>query len=277
MRKMTLEEIQQTEFQMLIEFDKFCALHNLKYYLGGGTMLGAVRHKGFIPWDDDIDVNMPRPDYMNFLELNKDGKLNDDLRLSDLSLDKENTFSPTLKIYNRHTFVKLNGFRIENNTGLWIDIFPIDGLSESRFLRLLQFYLVRILSIWISLCVKKIGSRRNSRFYSLAQYAFIFVVPIIRMLGYKKLVGYIDKLSKIYPYEDAEYVGVLTGRAVEKEAMLKSHMEPTIKVEFCGKEFYAPANYDEYLTNLYGDYMKLPPEEDRVPKHETEAYWRDEE
>lgn len=269
---MTLEELQQIEFEILKVFRDFCKEHHLRYYLGGGTLLGAIRHKGFIPWDDDIDVMMPRPDYMRFLKLNRDGCLDRYRRLDDIHLNR-NALTAVLRIYDKRTELTFTNYRIEKKFGCWIDIFPIDGLHDLAFARKIHFKEARAMLDLILCNDTKIGGKRRNKFLSYAQYCLLPVLPFVYLAGHERLIRRMDRIARRYPYGRAKYVGVLEGRAEEKEAMLKKDMEPAITVEFWGEKFYAMANYDEYLTNLYGDYMQLPPVEERVSRHEIEFYW----
>ena len=271
---MTLEELQKLEFEILKVFHHFCEEHSLRYYLCGGTLIGAVRHKGFIPWDDDIDVMMPRPDYMKLLDLVHDGQLDEYRKLDCLYLN-ENALSSILRIYDNRTELTFTNYRIEKKFGCWIDIFPLDGLSDSAAERKKQFRKSRIAQD-LTLCNDtKFGGKRRSRMVQIFQYGLLPILPFVYMVGHEKLVRWTDRISRKYAYETAKYVGVVVGRAKEKEAMLKERMEPAVFVDFWGEKFYAMANYDEYLTNLYGDYMTPPPEEGRVSRHEIAIYWKE--
>ena len=127
MKSLTLKEIQKIEFEILKEFAQFCAKHNLKYYLAGGTLLGAIRHKGFIPWDDDIDVCMPRKDYMYFI--NNFDEWNRKLKVK--CNYKSNIDAPFAKIVNLDTIIYSKYANNNIDTNICIDIFPVDGLPEN--------------------------------------------------------------------------------------------------------------------------------------------------
>lgn len=273
-RLMTLKELQQVETEMLQAFHDFCEEHGLRYYLGGGTALGAIRHNGFIPWDDDIDVNMPRPDYMKFLELCKNGWLDTIHKIDSRFVDPDCPSSIT-RIYDSRTEVNFDNFRIPYKIGCWIDIFCIDGLESDKKKQIRHFKQMRIALDLFICCLTKFGGKRRSKLVTVLQYGLVPVLPLIRLVGYKKYLDIMEKIAMRFPYETSEYVGVLEGRAEEKEAMKKSDMEPAKLVDFDGHKFYISANYDEYLKNLYGDYMKLPPEEDRVSRHEINIYWKE--
>ena len=272
--KMTLEELQNVELNTLKTLRDFCDAHRLRYYLCGGTLIGAVRHKGFIPWDDDIDVMMPRPDYMELIRLNSDGWLDSHHKLDTLELN-DDPLSSVLRIIDTDTTLCFTNSRTRREYGCWIDIFPLDGLSDSKLKRKAQFRCARLLTDFSIASSMKMGGRRRSKLVGALQYAIAPLLPFIRAYGSERWNKALDRLSKRYPYESATYVGVVVGRAGEKEAMLKSRMEPAVEVEFGGEKFTAMANYHEYLTNLYGDYMTPPPEAEKASRHIIDIYWKE--
>lgn len=272
-RKMSLKELQQSETETLAAFHHFCKAHDLRYCLGGGTALGAVRHHGFIPWDDDIDVMMPRPDYIKFVNLCKDGQMDDIHRLACREMDPDCP-SSVARIYDTRTEITFNNFRVPYTIGCWIDVFCFDGLPSNKRRRDRQFYKMRLLMDLYICCLTKFGGKRRSMSVTLLQYFLVPFLPFIRMVGYKRYLNLYDHIVQRYPYEGSEYVGVLAGRACEKEAMRKTDMEPYVLMDFDGYQFYVMKNYDEYLTNLYGDYMTPPPEEEQVSRHLIQVYWK---
>ena len=144
-RKMELQELQQIEFEILKSFRDFCDKNGLRYYLCGGTLIGAIRHKGFIPWDDDIDVMMPRPDYMKFIELNKAGWL-DNIRRLDHYLLNQNALGSILRLVDTRTEVDFLENLNNHEYGCWMDVYPIDGMNCTKIGRILHCRLGRIIS-----------------------------------------------------------------------------------------------------------------------------------
>jgi len=271
---LTLRELQEVELGILKSFHNFCEKHGLRYYMGGGTLIGAVRHKGFIPWDDDIDLMMPRPDYMKLVELVKDDCMLDENHKVDCCYFNQNAFSSALRIFDTRTELTFDNFRIPFSLGCWIDVFPIDGLNSSAAKRKWHFKKMRLAMDMYLCAITKIGGKRRSTLATVLQYAVVPALPFLRAFKNHQYTAWLDRISRKYDYDKSEWVGVLEGRAEEKEALRKADLEPAITVEFEGGQYYAMANYDEYLTNLYGDYMKLPPEEDRVSRHEISVYWK---
>lgn len=275
-RKMTLKELQEAELGILEAFHEFCEKHGLRYYLGGGTAIGAVRHQGFIPWDDDIDLMMPRPDYMKLVELVKEDQMLGDHYKVDCCYFNPNALSSALRIFDTRTELTFTNFRIPYTLGCWIDVFPIDGLSPSAAKRKAHFKKMR-LAMDIYLCaITKFGGKRRSKLMTVLQYGVAPALPIIRLFKNHQYTAWLDRISRRYDYDKCEWIGVLEGRAEEREAMKKVNLEPARLVDFEGKKFFIMANYDEYLTNLYGDYMKLPPESERVSRHEIDIWWKEE-
>lgn len=273
-RVMTLKELQETELDIMRVFHDFCEKHGLRYYLAGGTLLGAIRHKGFIPWDDDIDVCMPHPDYLKLVELSQNGML-DEFRYLDTRLLNKDCPSSMIRICDNRTEVEFTEYKIPYKIGCWIDIYSLDGLSDIPKERSKQFRQMRVAMDLFLCCLTKFGNKRRNRLINMMQYCLLPALPVIRAVGYQRYLDWLDRIATRYSYDEKEYVGVLEGRGGEKETMRKSDMEPRFLVDFEGEKFYTMANYDAYLTNLYGDYMTPPREEDRVSRHVIDIFWKE--
>lgn len=257
MKKLTHEELQGSLFEILCAFDGFCRRNHLRYYLCGGTLLGAVRHHGFIPWDDDIDVCMPRPDYEKLRMLaGADRKISERYTLQTDFLGAE---YPFFKVLDEQ--IRVNNRRYEDADRLWIDVLPVDGLpqdqaeteriyrKEDRLRHMIYMHTVKFTkgSGVLVKALKKTGKKI---------ICFFFSVPrLSRMMIHEAL--------KI-PYETSEYVGIVTwGLYGAGEKMKKKEFEESTDVLFCGRKFPAMSCWDSYLHGLYHDYMQLPAEEDR--------------
>ena len=265
----SLEELKKIELELLLAFDEFCKKNNLKYYLCGGTLLGAVRHKGFIPWDDDIDVFMPRPDYNKLLNMQIDNVVKDNFKL--LKWINDTTSYPFMKLVNSCTKVREYYIAEKYTTNVWIDIFPVDGNPRSclacTYLYKGCFFLRKLLSINTA--------DLNHSTTSLKRILKKIFSPLSNAIGVHTLCNVIDRFASQYDFEKSVFVGGVLWGYGPQERLLKKDFLKSTTVVFEGHEFPAPSNYDTYLRNLYGDYMKLPPVEKRVA-HTFEAWWIDE-
>lgn len=263
-RRISVEETRKAQMEMLDTFVEFCEANGLTYYLSGGTLLGAVRHKGFIPWDDDIDLNMPRPDYERLIELTQ-GRLNDHLEIA----------SPDGPIHHATGFPRICDTRYILNssttdgkasyyTNLFVDIFPIEGLPTDKKKVQRHYYIAKSM-----VTMRKLAYFQGiSGAMSLQKFIRIVSRPIAKLMGYRFWNKCLLKIAKKYKYEECEYVGVVTScfHTMEEYIRREGYGTP-VKVEFEGKLYNAPADTHTYLSNLYGDYMQLPPVEKRVAHH----------
>lgn len=266
MRNIAADDVKKLQTEMLISFDKFCKENYLCYMLCGGTLLGAVRHKGFIPWDDDIDVMMPRPDYEKFLEIVKNGQKIDD-HIDVLEYRLHNSVYPFIKLSDQRTIV-IERYT-DAKTGIWIDIFPIDGNYENRILNFVHYKAARILRKLVEMQYYDIGveSKKSTKLIRT------LIFPVIKIIPHKILCDMLNNVSQIKDFASSKFVGrVLMGYGIEQRTERKKIIRP-VKVEFEGYQFNAPSNYEELLTQIFGDYMTLPPAEQRK-RHDFLVYWK---
>ena len=271
MRKMDLQEIQNTELLLLEEFDRIARMHELKYTLCAGTLLGAVRHQGFIPWDDDIDVSMPRPDYEKLVRLNRAGALWP-AHLEMRCLEDGTLEAPYCKLFDKRTLIREKNYVQKDVQCLWIDIFPVDGLPDTE--RELRRHYRKALN----LCRMNVAAVvRNGFGTSAAAIVLktVFLKPAARILGRRRVAALQKKLALRYPYQTAARCGMVTwAYDGPGQALLRREYEDLTELLFEGKRFLAVSAWEKYLTGVFGDYMQLPPEEERLT-HDLEVYMRD--
>lgn len=259
---LSLKEMQQVYLELLKEFDCLCREYGLRYDLAGGSLLGAVRHGGFIPWDDDIDVCMPRPDYIRLLELKKNGALNLPAGRDVISL-RDHTMARHFGRYVRYDVRRLSEMAEDDDCPyIGMDIFPVDGLPEGEWSFKCQCFCIRQLRRFLLTSVEKRGTSRKGALAALIKDLYR---PFLKLIGPYRIARCLDRVCSKVPYEKAKYVGAITGMYGTRERWAKEQMLPQVRMKFEDTETWGFANYDIYLSNLYGDYMRLPPVEQQVP------------
>lgn len=255
-----IKKLKEIELEIFRHFIEIYNENSLRYFVVGGTALGAVRHKGFIPWDDDIDVALPRGDYEKFL-IAAQKSLPSNMFLQTYITDK-NYPNPFAKLRQSDTaFIEKSTSKIKMNHGVYVDIFPLDGYSRSGIKGKLLGLKERILKISVA-SVFVSGNISRNKFRAIVKRAIARLLP-----DYRASVRRLDTMYKKIPYEDAEIIVNFCGAWAEKEIMPKAYFGDGIEGEFEGIKVVLPAKTHEYLTALYGDYMTLPPEEERVGHH----------
>lgn len=263
------EKMKKLLLTMYSDISSLCEKHNLTFMLGGGTCLGAVRHKGYIPWDDDLDLMMPRKDYESLIECLRRGEMGDEYEYNtpSKSEDCKNTF---LKIYRKGT---LDNELYNENTpfpkGVYIDIFPMDSAPRNGFLRKTKGLISDSLMV-ISTCVlyAQYPSPKFKEFVSLdpsskKRYQIrVLIGNILKIIPHRLWVYWFDRFNS--STKDTGLMTVPTGRRhYNGEVQSTSTFLPVSHGMFEGIRCPLPADTHKYLSSLYGDYMKLPSEENR--------------
>lgn len=256
---------------LLVEFDKFCREHDLTYYLSGGTLLGAVRHKGFIPWDDDVDINMPRPDCERLMELS--GGFIGDFELMPPNASPK-YFAYHWKLYSKSLLIAK---RAKAGIGkkvypIFLDIFPIEGLPDTDKGNWEHFAEIQRRKARVR------HARGISRYRGRNPYRFVrnrVARSVYRSERVGSLFDKVNELATSIPFEASDYVGVMaTNVHTIEERVVKSEYTPVVRMEFEGHMLACPAGYDTYLTQLYGpDYMLWLPVHKRVPRHDFVTFF----
>lgn len=269
-KELTIEEIQQESFKVLLKIKEIFEQNNWHYYLAYGTLIGAVRHQGFIPWDDDIDIWVPRPDYEKFI---------------DYCIENENALYPFKLIHYKnnnkyiYTLARFTDTRyaidydnVPNyGLGLFVDIYPLDGYNGRDKIMLKR-------SVRLNKMIGACGL--NSMIKSNNVVRNIIKIPYYKLMkkfNVTKLIKKCDLVCQKYPFEDYDIVDCWCW-ATDLGYMTKEEFgfDEKNTLLFNGTEFSVPKDYDSILTRLYGDYMKLPPKEKRIAQHNYKAYKKQE-
>lgn len=263
-----IKEVQRVELGILLEFDRICKKHDINYQLYAGTLLGAIRHKGFIPWDDDIDLAILRADYDKFLSVIKD-ELNSKYFFQTYETDPNyiNRFAKIRK--NETVFMEKLVKGLDMHHGIYIDIFVYDNINLNSWKGKYQIWQLRSLDSFFKY-------RNKIRYQSLApgfeknkakfKYKVIQALPITKL----RIDNFLSKLMTKFNHKETEYLANFSypsKESLENFMMKRETLEDSILWEFEGYNFPIPRNYDEVLRRGYGDYMQLPDKQNRVSHH----------
>lgn len=254
-----LREVHKISMEILCDVIELCKKHNLKYFAIAGTALGTVKYKGFIPWDDDIDIGMLREDYNKFIEIAKK-ELPKKLFLQNFHTEYDTPFYYS-KIRNKETkFIEKYYDKLNINKGIFIDIFPIDNIPDNKILQNIQYIKSKIISnIFISTSISEISSNNKSSKYMIKKLIRKFMNKIFKNANKEKIFYMLEKELTKYNKKKTKRIG----RVNENEIIKINYIYPLKQLEFEGIKINVPGNYHEYLKNRFGDYMKTPKEEDK--------------
>lgn len=258
-----LSKLQQAELDIFKVFLKICKQNNIHYYIAGGSFLGAVRHKGFIPWDDDIDIVVPRPDFEKFIEIAPD-LLPDDLYLSTYKNNPEHIVL-VAQILNKNKEFTLNNANKIIRTGAWIDLLVLDGAPAPGLKRKVFGirYLYHRMMNQFAHFDEVVNMNIDRPWYEKMAIKFAQITKIEKYLDPVKVGDAMHKFLKEIPYSSSDYVGSFMGIAKMKEIVPREYYGAGSDYEFEGIIVKGPDLYDEFNTHFYGDYMTPPPENNR--------------
>ncbi len=249
----TLAKLHEVHLELLDEFVRICDENKLTYFLVGGSFLGAVRHHGFIPWDDDIDVGMPRCDYDKFIEIAKD-KLDKKYFLDCYDTNKDYYLSYAKIKKNGTIFDEVVSHHLNNHKGIFLDVFPLDNVPKKGLG--LKIRAIIAMSISDTMAYKNKVKKLKETLHPCIVFVFNIFGKKFLMNWQRKVVTYCKDDNSLYMCD------IGTGYGYRKELLLREHVLPTQKMLFEGKE-YNTLHDDTYLKQVYGNYMQLPPEEKR--------------
>ena len=260
-----IREIQQMELGIMEYIHEVCQKIGVKYFLAYGSLIGAVRHKGFIPWDDDMDICMLREDYeklQDYLIAHPDNRYEVMSYKNNL-----NYVYPFMKVQDNQTYLLEEDVRIDSNMGIYVDIFPVDGYEDDSVFKDKMTRLIkkRQLSCYTFKGITNTKSLLNSLIRYISVIIFYFT-------NTNKYIRGIDELAQSRKVNDYELVDYLIYKDMNKPVWKREWLKQTIMGVFEGKEFMIPKNYHEILTSDYGDYMQLPPVDLRFSHHDFQLW-----
>lgn len=282
MKKILNDEIKIIELNILKDVDKFCNNNNICYYLCGGTLLGAVRHQGFIPWDDDVDIAMPRKDYNKFINTYNQSASNYKVRSIENSANWHMSFARVED--NRTILFEETLKRKYRECHVFVDVFPIDGVPENEFIEkgfMLKQKLLGIIMNASAFCFfpSKHFSDSKENYISIKNsmrtiLKYIAIV-LFSCVNTQYVIKLINRNSSKYEFGSTKEVGLTVfvwNWSFEKAEFLA--FKNRRKFKFEDSEFWGPSGYDEYLTKTYGDYMTPPPIRRQVSHHSFLGFWK---
>ena len=260
-----IREIQQMELGIMEYIHEVCQKIGVKYFLAYGSLIGAVRHKGFIPWDDDMDICMLREDYeklQDYLIANPDDRYEVMSYKNNL-----NYVYPFMKVQDNQTYLLEEDVRIDSNMGIYVDIFPVDGYEDDVNFKNKMTKLIK--KRQLSCYTFKGITNTKSVLNSLIRYISVIIFYFTNTNKYVAQIEELAKSRKVSNYEEVDY---LIYKDMNKPVWRREWLEQVTTGTFEGKEFMIPKNYHEILASDYGDYMQLPPVEQRVSHHDFKLW-----
>lgn len=264
-RLRNLRKLQLCELEILEKIKSICEEYNLTYYLSGGTLLGAVRHKGFIPWDDDVDVAMPRPDYEKFVDIAKH-ELVSPFYLSDFDLNR------AIRVLSRKMQIRVCTTKNKQIRDVWVDVMPLDTMPRKGIRFILRKYhlLYRRMMLNLSTFKNSVDIHNPDRtWYEKLIIDIAKKVKPERFLNHKKEYRKFHRALRRYSFEKGPFIINMVGKYKFLSLMDRNIYGDKTEIMFEGELYSVPEKYDIYLKRIYGNYM-VPPAEDRRNDHMSE-------
>ena len=263
MRKLSIEEAKKIELDILDFIDSFCKEHGINYCINYGTLIGAIRHKGFIPWDDDIDLSMTRENYERFIQLFSEKQS----RYQMLSLETDDQyFNNFIKIVDPTTKIIDTRNTKTYDSGVFIDIFPMDTFNDTKVVDIC--YKLESFKL-LSFSKHKNIVYGDSKLKDLIRTLFWL---LLRPVSPRFFANQIEKQIQKYRVKDGKYIAFIPSKAKEKEIFPRDMFDELIETPFEHLVLPAPKRFDIVLKQFYDDYMTVPPKEKQIYSHEFEAY-----
>ena len=264
-----IKDIQNVLFATLCYFDDFCSQHGIKYFLSNGTLLGAAKYKGFIPWDDDVDVLLPREDYDKLVSLKEINS--DQYRL--LCREQVPTWRmPYAKLSCENTVIQEGAYDFGAQFGVSVDIFPIDKWSPWLPIAKFQAFKCECLK---RLLVCSIGGAFNTQKTGVKRFILKTIWLTGKSLGHERVLRAILQTANRSHRNPKKYMGCLCWTChLHKEIFPESFFEKTDRLMFCGRSFRVFAEYEKYLDSLYGNWRAELPVEQQHSNHDIKVWWK---
>lgn len=267
MEKLDIIQVQKMLLDTMELVHQICSKHNLKYYLIGGALIGAIRHKGFIPWDDDIDIAMMRSDYDQFLELCQE-ELGESYFLQTYGTDRD-YYLPIARLCMPGTYIyEYYSEHLKFNKGLYFDIFPLDNVPDDEILRAKQEKQINIIDtlLFYKKCLVYDQGPFKTKLIAKKLISLILLpVPyrILMKLRFKIMQEYSNQTTRDVCATGSKY-------GYKKNCLPREVYGEPVLLDFAGKHYYGPNDWEAYLKNIYGrNYMEVPPEKDRDPMQQV--------
>lgn len=271
MKKITIDESKQIQLDLLSDIHSFCEENGLTYYLMFGSLIGAVRHKGFIPWDDDIDICMPRKDYLAFQE-KYNQKPQRSCSKAIFCETEKNYYYPFGKLIDTRTILN-ESVNSNCELGVYVDIFPLDYLSQNNLKNVIARH--KLLFFRNVLCLNLLpGSNRRKGIKKILHALLNKVSFLVNMNLVSCIMNSVAR--RVNKEGNGELIGIIAN--VDKNGINRNYkaewFDHKSLIKFEDRNVYIPASYNDILTHIYGDYMTLPPVENRISLHVYNQFWK---